>query len=81
MKLLRRNDSGDEGVTATVTLRDSVLRAATEREVPVKTLAELYAACREAARTGLVEVTLRGPAGEVSLKFGNLMRDAPRVKR
>ena len=83
MKLLRRKESGAEGVTATVTMRDSGPRTATEREVPVTTLAELYAACREAAGTGLVAVTLSGPAGDLSLKFGTLMRDGtrPRPKR
>ena len=73
MKLLRRKKASDE-ITATVTIRDSTARTADEYEVPVKTLGELYAACREAAGAGLVEVSLMGPAGKVSLKFGSLMR-------
>ena len=73
MKLLRRKKSADE-ITATVTMRDSTARTAAEYEVPVKTLAELYVACREAAGAGLVEVTLQGPAGKVSLKFGSMIR-------
>jgi len=81
VKLLRRKESGGNGVTATVTVRDSAARRASEYEVPVKSLAELYAACREAAGAGLVEVTLQGPAGQVSLQFGNLMRDGARPKR
>lgn len=72
MKLLRRRKPDE--VTATVTIRDSSARNADEYEVPVKTIAELYAACREAAGAGLAEVTLTGPAGKVSLKFGSLLK-------
>ena len=81
MKLLRGHEPGGDGVTATVTVRDSAARRASEYDVPVKSLAELYAACREAAGAGLVEVTLQGPAGKLSLQFGNLMRDGVRPKR
>ena len=77
MKLLRRKGSADE-VGATVTIRDSTARTAAEYEVPVKTLADLYAACREAAGAGLVEVTLKGPAGKVSLQFGSMVRTRPK---
>ena len=73
MKLLRRRKSSDE-ITATVTITDSSKRTAEDRDVQVTTLAELYAACREAAGAGLAEVTLLGPSGKVSLKFGSMMR-------
>ena len=73
MKILRRKKSSDE-ITATVTIRDSSDRQAAEYDVPVKTLAELYTACREAAGAGLAEVTLTGPAGKVSLKFGSMLK-------
>jgi hypothetical protein len=76
VKLLRRRRPTDD-IKATVTITDSSKRTAAEYEVPVTTLAELYTACREAAGTGLVEVTLLGPSGKVSLKFGSMVRRRP----
>jgi hypothetical protein len=73
VKLLRRKKSTDE-IRATVTITDSSKRTASEYEVSVTTLADLYSACREAAGSGLAEVTLLGPAGKVSLKFGSMVR-------
>jgi hypothetical protein len=45
-----------------------------DRERPVRTLGDLYAACREAPPSDLVKVTLRGPAGDVILNFASFIR-------
>lgn len=45
-----------------------------EREVNVRSLDELFAACREAPPSALVRVALRGPEGEVRLNFASYLR-------
>ncbi len=77
MRLLRRKDE----IVALVTVSDPSVRGAKETEHPVRSLDQLYAACREAAGAGLVEVTLDGPEGKVALHFGSLVRDPARVAR
>ena len=75
MRLLRRKDE----IVALVTVSDTSARGAKETERPVRSLDELYGACREAAGAGLVEVTLDGPEGKVALHFGSLLKDPARA--
>lgn len=49
-------------------------RDTTESELRVKTLEELYAACRDAPPSALVRVALQGPAGEVRLNFASFLK-------
>jgi hypothetical protein len=61
-------------VTITVTRRQG--REPVDTETPVRTLEELYVACREAGPAEQVRVTLRGPDGEVRLGFASFIRQA-----
>lgn len=45
-----------------------------ERELEVRSLDELFSACRNAPPSRLVRVSLRGPEGEVRLNFASFMR-------
>jgi hypothetical protein len=45
-----------------------------DSELRVRTLAELYDACRAAAACKVVRVSLRGPDGEVRLNFASFIR-------
>jgi hypothetical protein len=45
-----------------------------DRETRVRTLQDLYEACKEAPPSALVRVSLRGPEGEVVLNFGSFLR-------
>ncbi len=47
---------------------------ATDSEIPVRSLEELYEACRLLAPMDLVRLTLQGEAGEVNLDFGSFIR-------
>ncbi len=49
-------------------------RETTESEVRVKSLEELYAACRDAPPSALVRVALQGPDGEVRLNFASFLK-------
>jgi hypothetical protein len=59
-------------VTITVTRRQG--RDPVDTETEVRTLEELYKACREAAPSEHVRVALRGPEGEVRLGFASFIR-------
>jgi hypothetical protein len=60
-------------VTITVTRRQG--REPVDTETHVRTLEELYDACRVAAPSEQVRVTLRGPEGEVRLGFASFIRE------
>jgi hypothetical protein len=59
-------------VTITVTRRPG--RDPVDTETQIRTLEELYEACREAGPSEQVRVTLRGPEGEVRLGFASFIR-------
>jgi hypothetical protein len=59
-------------VTITVTRRQG--RDPVDTETEVRNLEELYEACRLAAPSEQVRVTLRGPEGEVRLGFASFIR-------
>lgn len=44
-----------------------------ERELQVRSLEQLFTACREAPPSHLVRVSLRGPEGEVRLNFASFL--------
>jgi hypothetical protein len=60
-------------VTAVVVVNEGPGHEGTEVERPVRSLEELYAACRDAPTSALVRVGLMGPEGEVRLHFGSLL--------
>ena len=59
-------------VTITVTRRQG--REPIDTETEVRSLEELYEACRLAAPSEQVRITLRGPAGELRLGFASFIR-------
>jgi hypothetical protein len=65
-------------VTASVeTSRNPDLRHPVDSAREVRSLEELYEACRASAGSAeLVDVVLNGPHGEVRLHFGGVLRDA-----
>jgi hypothetical protein len=69
----------DTDVEALVTVTESAGRDTLEAEIPVRSLRELYDACRGVAAGTLVRVHLRGAEGDVRLNFASLTRrgDAP----
>jgi hypothetical protein len=60
-------------VTITVTRRHG--REPVDATTEVRSLEELYEACRVAAPSEQVRITLRGPAGELSLGFASFIRE------
>jgi hypothetical protein len=63
-------------LSAVVTITRDQASHPVDREVHVKTLAELFEVCRNAPPAHLVRVALRGPEGEVTLTFANFMHSA-----
>ncbi|HWX24204.1 MAG TPA: hypothetical protein VN083_04145 [Vicinamibacteria bacterium] len=63
---------GDLVAIVTVTRRGA--RGGTEVDVPVKSLEELFAACRDAPPSDLVRICLKGREGEVRLNFASFIR-------
>ena len=61
-------------LTTTVSVSRTKGRNTVDTEVRVKTLEDLYAACRDAPPSTLVFVTLKGPAGEVRLNFASFLK-------
>lgn len=59
--------------TAVVTITQKRGRESVEAEVRVRSLAELFDACRSGAPS-LVRVSLRGREGEVRLNFASFVR-------
>jgi hypothetical protein len=59
-------------VTITVTHRPG--RDPVDTEIQIRTLEELYEACRAAGPSEQVRVTLRGSEGEVRLGFASFIR-------
>jgi hypothetical protein len=59
-----------------VTISDPVTRGAPppETEVRVRTLRDLFEACRDAPPSRVVRVSLKGAEGEVRLNFGSFIR-------
>ena len=58
----------------TVSVSRTKGRETIETEVRVKSLEDLYAACRDAPPSTLVRVAIKGPAGEVRLNFASFLR-------
>jgi hypothetical protein len=63
---------------AVVTISEQRGGRSLERELRVRTLAELYDACRDAAASKVVLVSLRSPDGEVRLSFASFIRGQAR---
>jgi len=61
-------------IVTTVTVSRTKGRDTTENEVRVKSLEDLYAACRDAPPSTLVRVALKGPDGEVRLNFASFLK-------
>jgi len=64
-------------VAATVTVTDHDGRS--EAETKVRTLEELFEACRDAPPSRLVRVSLDGAEGEVRLNFASFRRRGDRA--
>lgn len=61
-------------VTAVVTLSGGEGSGTADPELHVRTLEELYAACRDAPPSKLVRVAVRAEDGEVRLHFASFQR-------
>jgi hypothetical protein len=59
---------------AVVTLSASGSRDPVETEMPVRSLEELFRACRDAPPSRLVRISITGPEGEVRLNFASFRR-------
>jgi hypothetical protein len=59
---------------AVVTLTTGRGRDTVDTEVRVRTLAELFRACRDAPPSKLVRISIPGPEGEVRLNFASFRR-------
>jgi hypothetical protein len=59
---------------AVVTLTTGRGRDTVDTEVRVRTLAELFRACRDAPPSKLVRISITGPEGEVRLNFASFRR-------
>lgn len=66
--------SSPRNVTALVTSSRGEVRGATDSEVRVSSLEELYAACRDGPPSKLVRIVLQGEDGEVRLHFASFQR-------
>ena len=66
------NEGGRLTVVVSITKRRG--RGAVDSEVRVRSLEELYAACRDAPPSDLVQVTIRGQEGDVTLNFANFLK-------
>jgi hypothetical protein len=61
-------------VSAVVTLSGGEGEGAADSEHEVRTLEELYAACRDAPPSKLIRVVLQGEDGQVRLHFASFQR-------
>jgi hypothetical protein len=61
-------------LTAVVSVTKHRGRSDVDSEVRVRSLEELYAACRDAPPSDLVRVMIRGPEGDVTLNFASFMK-------
>jgi hypothetical protein len=61
---------------AVVTITEHRGQEARETEVRVRSLGELYDACRDAPPSRLVRVSLKGPDGDVRLNFASFIKRA-----
>jgi len=59
---------------AVVTVTDREGRDAVDSEFEVKSLEELYAACRDAPPSKVVRVVVKGAEGDVQLSFASFIR-------
>jgi hypothetical protein len=59
---------------AVVTLSTGRGRDTVDTEVRVRTLAELFRACRDAPPSKLMRISITGPEGEVRLNFASFRR-------
>ena len=60
-------------LVAVVTITERSGRDSVDREVPVRSLVDLYQACRDAPPSHLVRVTLNGGEGTVQLNFASFI--------
>lgn len=70
---MKRPEKG-AAVLAVVTVTHSAGRESRDTETRVRTLQELFDACRAAPVSRLVRVSILGPEGEVQLNFANFRR-------
>ena len=61
-------------LTAVVSVTKHKARDDVDSDVRVRSLEELYAACREAPPSDLVRVVIRGPDGDVTLNFASFIK-------
>jgi len=61
-------------LTAVVSITKHGGKADVDSEVRVRSLEELYAACREAPPSDLVKIDIRGPEGVVALNFASFIK-------
>jgi hypothetical protein len=61
-------------LVAVVTVTPRGPRAPSDEDREVRTLEELFNACRDAPPSNLVRVSLRGSEGEVRLNFASFIR-------
>jgi hypothetical protein len=57
-----------------VTITERRGREAVDTELRVRSLGELYDACRDAPPSRVVRVSLKGPNGEVRLNFASFIK-------
>ena len=58
----------------TVTITERRERDSVDSEIRVRTLEELFEACRDAPASRVVRVSLKGPDGEVRLNFASFIK-------
>jgi hypothetical protein len=63
-----------KAVSAVVTISEPRGGGTVDSEVTVRSLEELFEACRRAQAAHVVRVSLIGPDGEVSLNFASFIR-------
>ncbi|HEY3120894.1 MAG TPA: hypothetical protein VGL15_09730 [Vicinamibacteria bacterium] len=61
-------------LTAVVSITKRARAGDVDSEVRVRSLEELYAACREAPPSDLVKIDIRGPEGVVALNFASFIK-------
>lgn len=59
---------------ATVTITERQGRDSVDSEIQVRSLEELFEACRDAPASKVVRVSLKGPEGEVRLNFASFIK-------
>jgi hypothetical protein len=61
-------------LTAVVSITRRRKSGDVDSEVRVRSLEELYSACRDAPPSNLVRIAIRGPEGDVTLNFASFIK-------